>query len=432
MRASGSRDRDADVSSGARGLVPVLLVLVVLLAAALGHGRVDSPLSSAGERRLVRRHVGQHRALVRGGSVRHAGPVTDAAELPPGVLARRFGAQLLLDEKLHDPIDVVGRITAVQAQDARGSLLAVRARSRGLTAADVDRCLTAERSLVVGWLNRGTLHLVRSEDHAWLHALTAPRQQAANARRLAQEGVSPDAGERGVLVVERELSRHGPRTRAQLRAALDSADVPTARQAFVHVLGAASIRGVCVRGPVVDGERAFVHVEDWLGPQPMVDRDVALRELALRYLTGHGPATDADLAYWSGLPLRDARDGLRASGAVELVPGTGLLVPAGRQAPRPAREAPTPTLLGMFDPLLHGWPSRAPVLGRHDSTDVVTSNGMFRATALVDGRAVATWTMPSGRVQLAPLPGETVAPSAEDALAVEAEDVVRFLGHEPD
>ena len=358
--------------------------------------------------------------------------VTDAVELSPGVLARRFGAQLLLDEKLPDPLEVVGRITAVQAQDARGSLLAVRARSLGLTAADVDRCLTDERSLVVGWLNRGTLHLVRSEDHAWLHALTAPRQLAANARRLAQEGVSPDAAERGVHVVERELTRHGPRTRAQLRAALDSADVPTARQALVHVLGTASIRGVCVRGPVVDGERAFVHVADWLGPQPVVDRDVALRELAHRYLVGHGPATDRDLAYWAGLPLRDARDALRASSGVELVPGTGLLVPAGAHAAYPERAVPTPTLLGMFDPLLHGWPSRAPVLGRHDSTDVVTSNGMFRATALVDGRAVATWTMPSGRVQLAPLPGERIAPSAQAALAVEADDVVRFLGTDAD
>ena len=107
--------------------------------------------------------------------------MTDAALLPPRVLARRFESQLLLDRGLLDPIEVVGRITAVQAQDARGSLLAVRARSRGLTSADVDRCLTDERSLVVGWLNRGTLHLVRSEDHAWLHALTAPRQLPARA-----------------------------------------------------------------------------------------------------------------------------------------------------------------------------------------------------------------------------------------------------------
>ena len=359
--------------------------------------------------------------------MRDAGPVTDGPPLPAGALALRFASQLLLADKGGDPLEVVGRITAVQAQDARGSLLAVRARSRGLTAADVDRCLTDERSLVVDWLNRGTLHLVRREDHGWLHALTAPRLRTASARRLAQEGVSAEATERGVAVVARELSRHGPRTRAQLRAALDSAGVPTAGQALVHLLVAASLRGVCLRGPVVDGERAFVHVGDWLGPRPAVERTTALQELAHRYLLGHGPATDRDLAYWSGLPLRDVRDGLRDAGAVELVPGSGLLVAAAATTPPAPQTVPAPTLLGMFDPLLHGWPSRVPVLGRHDSTNVVTSNGMFRATALVEGRAVATWTLPSGHVLIAPLPGETLSAEDEAALAVDADDVLRYL-----
>ena len=53
---------------------------------------------------------------------------------------------------------------------------------------------------------------------------------------------------------------------AAVRAAqrLDSADVPTAGQALVHVLFYASLQGVCVRGPMVGGEQAFVLVRDWL------------------------------------------------------------------------------------------------------------------------------------------------------------------------
>jgi hypothetical protein len=41
-----------------------------------------------------------------------------------------------------------------------------------------------------------------------------------------------------------------------------------------------------------------------------LDRTEALAELALRYFTGHGPATDADLAYWATLTLTDVRAGL--------------------------------------------------------------------------------------------------------------------------
>jgi hypothetical protein len=247
-----------------------------------------------------------------------------------------------------------------------------------------------------------------------------------SARRLQQEGVSPDAAQRGIAVVEREVSAHGPCTRAELRAALDSAGVPTARQALVHVLVAAALRGICVRGPVVAGERAFVHAQDWLGPRPAVDRDVALGELAHRYLVGHGPATERDLAYWSGLPLRDVRDGLRTAGAVAISDGSDQLVLPG--TPDSAGDLPAPKLLGMFDPVLHGWQSRAPVLGVHDSTNVVTSNGMFRATALVDGHAVGTWSLTGGAVTLTALPGESIDAGAAAALDREATDVLRFLG----
>ena len=46
-------------------------------------------------------------------------------------------------------------------------------------------------------------------------------------------------------------------------------------------------------------------------PSPRrLDRDEALAELALRYFTGHGPATERDLAYWATLTLGDVRRGL--------------------------------------------------------------------------------------------------------------------------
>ena len=69
--------------------------------------------------------------------------------------ARRAAAQLL--DAGGDALvrEVVGRLLAVQAQELRSARLAVRARASGLTATAVDRELTEERSLVVGWLLRG-------------------------------------------------------------------------------------------------------------------------------------------------------------------------------------------------------------------------------------------------------------------------------------
>ena len=77
------------------------------------------------------------------------------------VTAERCAAQLLCGDPAGSAEEVAGRLLAIQAQDPRGARLTVRARSAGLSAADVDSALTQRRSLIVTWLNRGTLHLDR-------------------------------------------------------------------------------------------------------------------------------------------------------------------------------------------------------------------------------------------------------------------------------
>ena len=108
----------------------------------------------------------------------------------------------------------------MQGQDPRGARLAVRARTEGLTAADVDRALSEERSLLITWLNRGTLHLVRSEDYPLLQALTTPPLLNEQRPPAAAEGISAAVGERAVATIERALADEGPLTAAQLRERL--------------------------------------------------------------------------------------------------------------------------------------------------------------------------------------------------------------------
>jgi hypothetical protein len=336
------------------------------------------------------------------------------------LLRARLTAQLLAGPPARDPVAVAERLLAVQGQDPRGARLAVRARSDGLSAADVDRALTEDRSLLITWLNRGTLHLVRSEDYPWLQSLTTPPLLTQSSRRLAQEGVPPEDAERAIAEVERSLAADGPLNRDQLRERVDAIGVQTARQALVHILFAASLRGLIVRGPTVDGKHAFVLVDDWLGKPRPVDRDTALAELARRYLVGHGPASDRDLSRWAGLPLRDARAGLAAISSEIEDSGDGLVDLRGR--PEPA-ELPPPLLLGPYDPLLLGWASREFVLGEHQQ--LVTVNGIFRPFALVRGRAVGSWGMPGGEVVLEPFGHLGRADAA--ALDAEAQDVRRFF-----
>ena len=351
------------------------------------------------------------------------------------LLVMRSAAQLLDRPIAGGPAAAVRALLAVQAQDKAAWRFALRARVEAITAADVDAALTDERSLLVAWLNRGTLHLVCSEDYAWLHALTAPTQVTANARRLAQEGLPPDEVDRGVACIERSLASEGPLRRSELRARLDANGTRTEGQALVHLLFAAVGRGVAVLGPMRGGEHAFAHTREWLGlsaaPLTGEGRDRALAELARRYLTGHGPASDGDLGRWAGLPLRDARAGLRSIGGELVDIGGGLFDLAARRPPPGLGEPLPPRLLPAFDPCLLGWREREPFLRRSDEPLAIpVGGGLFRPVATVDGVAAATWSVQRkvARIAVRIDPFRPLEPQAEVTLQEEAEDVARFEG----
>jgi Winged helix DNA-binding domain len=323
--------------------------------------------------------------------------VADAQGLPE--LARiRATAQLLGRRERRAPAEVVRHLLAVQAQDFPSVPLALRARSRGLTRAEVHSAIDSGE-LVISWLNRGTLHLVSREDYPWLHALTAPTLAAMNKRRLAQEGVTNP--KRNVRRLAKALE-DGPMSRAAIGDRLGFGG-----PALTHLLLAATLGGQIVRGPIRGREQTFALTRDHLGELPDVDREAALGELARRYFVGHAPASNADLAYWSGLPLRDVRAGLVRVG-----------IDADERGADPRRALPA-RLLPAFDPFIMGWKERSFAIPDALAKRVMPGGGVFRAVVLVDGRVTGTWSRAGGRVAID-------APEA-DGLDAEIADVERFF-----
>jgi hypothetical protein len=280
-------------------------------------------------------------------------------------LARARAAAQLLDGGTRTAAEVVERLLAVQAQDARAWPLALRARGAEPQA----------EGLVITWLLRGTLHLVAEADRGWLLGLTHHLTERASMRRREQLGV--DASADAVLLRALE---DGPLDRAGVVAALAAAGVRADGQRTPHLLAAGAARGELVLG--LDGRYRRTD------PPDPGDRDAALARLARRYLAGHGPADARDLAAWSGLPLRDARAGLAAAGDEA-------------EAPAPRRALPA-VLLPAFDPYLLGWRDRAFAVPPEHARAVHPGGGILRATMVADGRVVGTWRRDRGRVVLEP------------------------------
>ena len=54
----------------------------------------------------------------------------------------------------------------------------------------------------------------------------------------------------------------------------------------------------------------YALLEERVPPVRVLEREEALAGLTTRYFTSRGPATPGDFAYWSGLTMKDVKEGI--------------------------------------------------------------------------------------------------------------------------
>lgn len=187
----------------------------------------------------------------------------------------------------------------------------------------------------------------------------------------------------------------------------------------------------------------MVLLDEWVPEPRRLSGEEALREFALRYFAGHGPATLADFVWWSKLTLTDARRGLAAAAdalASVSVDGAEYWMPAEVPglvaAPSGAgRRRHSVYVLPGYDEFLLGYRDRSLVLrAEHADLIVPGGNGVFQPTIVCDGRVTGTWrrvTEPDGQQTIRPLPFADPPRWQRAGFTRAAAGYARFLGESP-
>ena len=329
----------------------------------------------------------------------------------------------------------VAESCGLQAQDAPAARLSVRARTVGLTAADVERARLTDRSVVRTWCMRGTLHLVAARDLGWLLPLLGPKFVAGRRGRYNELGLDEDTCVRAVRSIGDMLAHRGPLTRAEIVEQLAAEGIRAEGQAGAHLVGRAALEGLVCLGPDRGAKNTYVLLADWVDRGSSMDRADAQAELARRYLAAYGPAEPDDLAAWSGLSLGEARAAWkRITG--ELIDVTIAGRPAWMLATRAAwldellSGEPLVRLLSSFDTYVLGHRSRDLILDPQYTKRFKRGGGMLSPTLLVDGRVVGTWQVERHRdyQEIVVDPFNALAPQVQPGLEAEVADIARFLG----
>ena len=347
---------------------------------------------------------------------------------PADLRRRRLHSQHLAASELDDPADVVRWLGAVQAQDYLASLWAIGLRTRSATESLVERAI-ADGAIVRTWPMRGTLHFVAAEDARWMLELMTPRVVAGSAGRLEREyGIDRKTLGRSRRTVVRALEGGRRLTRDAMYRTLERAGISTAGGRGLHLTWSLAHDGIICFGPREGRQHTLVLLDEWAPRAKRMHRDEALAELARRYFFSHGPATVRDFAWWSGLPRRDAAEGLamvKGQLASFAMRNGEHWAPEGRAETRSRRAL----LLPGFDEYTVAYRDRGAILGPAHARHAAGMD-ILRPAIVVRGCVVGTWTrtMRQRSVRVEPRPFTRFDEAARRAVATAARRYAAFLG----
>ena len=309
-------------------------------------------------------------------------------------------------------VEVAADLVALHATDPASVHLAALARMGNGTAATVERALYDDRVLVRALGMRRTMFVLPVDLLPIVQAACTDEIAARERRRtvqfLQEAGVAADVPT-WLAEVEaatlRALAARGEATGAEL--ASDEARLRTVvpyavgkayetRQTITtRVLGLLAAEGRIVRGRPrgswISSQYRWSLASSWFpGGIPAVPADEARLELARRYLARFGPATPADLRWWTGWTAGQVAKALAriATAEVDLADGTGLVLADDLDQPDPV--PPWAALLPALDPTPMGWTGRRWFVGEH-APALFDRSGNIGPTIWWNGRIVGGW-----------------------------------------
>jgi hypothetical protein len=366
---------------------------------------------------------------------------------------------LLVDRQLLGPTGRGGRTVAevahavgpLHSTDPSTAYLQIAARS-DLSVADIEAAFYEDRALLRHTTLRRTVHLltpqlasaahgaynlrlvpqIRSQLIAWIAAADAVDEDAASWLAAVEQRVI-DAVERLDRPSGNELAAAVPDLRVEIEPALGK---PYSKPIRItsKVLELLIAEGHIARdrprgGDLTSGAWTYSPIARWF-PQGWAIPDPAtgLVELVGHKLMSTPGCSDADLAWWTGLPKTPVRAALSALGAEQVVRDDGVV---GWVMATDALDVDEPlddavALLPGLDATPMGVKERAWFLGAHQEA-LFDRSGNIGPTVWWRGRVVGGWTQRSDGAVVTELL-EPVSASAAEAIAVEGRRLENWLG----
>lgn len=346
---------------------------------------------------------------------------------------QRLRNQRILDSTFNSPAEVVGWLSAVQAQDFAGAKWSLGLRIPNANDAMIDKAFQ-EGAILRTHLLRPTWHFVTPSDIRWLLELTAPRVHVANAFMYRKVELDEKVFKKTNAIMEKALQGGKQLTRDELRDIFTKAGIKTdAEMRMTYIMMQAELDGLICSGPRKGKQFTYMLLEERVPQAIKRTREEALALLATRYLTSRGPVTAHDFAKWSGLTISDAKRGIESvkSGFQNETLHDQTYWFTENQKPVKIKT-PVIHLLSIYDEYISSYKDRS-AIGSEEHAEKLSSMGNALTYILVlNGQIIGTWkrTLEKKAVIIQPDIFIPLKKEEKEALRQTAERYGTFLGLE--
>jgi hypothetical protein len=303
----------------------------------------------------------------------------------------RFRNQQLSDSKFNSVNDIAYWMGAMQAQDFNMSKWAFGIRLNDPKISAVNNAIDSGE-IIRSHLLRPTWHYVSAADIYWILELTAPRIKSTLKSRDKQLGLTEDVFRKSNSVILKSLRDNNHLTRHEIVSNLVTANIAVDDNRASHLLYRAETEGIICSGKLKDLKQTYTLLQEWVPHKKTLYRDEALKELALRYFTSHGPATLQDFNWWSGFTIKDSRlalESVKSDLCSDIIDNNTYWFACNTVS----SEVNTGEvfLLPAFDEYIISYRDRTASLRLVNHKKAVSNNGIFYPVIVRNGQVIGTW-----------------------------------------
>jgi hypothetical protein len=308
-------------------------------------------------------------------------------------IAIRLLNQQLVAPEFDDPVEVVGHLGAVQAQEYRMMRWAVSMRIKKPSAKAFKDAFD-NGNIIRLHLMRGTWQLVTAEDYWMMIDLCAAKAIAVTKGWMSSNNISISDEEliriREILV--RTAGDQGSVTKEDFVRSLSDKGLSMDEHRLSYHIRLAELSGVLCSGDLLPMKASYALTLDKVGSRVKVDRDEALMRLTRKYFQSRQPATLEDFVWWSGLNISDCRRGMALLGdTLHVVRWKGRAFYLTDDCRTRGFRKGKFLLIPPYDEYLIGYKSRDIVLSLEHRHHAHSNNGIFRPIVVRDGIVCGNW-----------------------------------------